>query len=353
VSLALGVSAGLGAGGIIAAFHSLALFIESPLLAWSERVSVRCFSSLSLATLALAMLGAGLAESSIAFAVCLALYGPASGCALAASEGALVESCPSERERTLARLSLAGAGGDLAVPLLLAALAWLGHGWRAAFITGALVTFVLALIHASANALDARLSLEPQVTDAEPASVYRTLKAALSTRPLVAWSAAAALTSLLDEVLIAFAVVQLQHASPVARATAVGAWTIGILAGLFLLERFIERLDSRRVLLASCAGAAASLCVLAITPDVPVAIGALFALGTSTSTLHPLASARAYASLPGRPALVNAVAAAFAPFDLLAPLALAALAVWLGPPAALLALLVAPLGIAWAAYRAR
>ena len=38
--------------------------------------------------------------------------------------------------------------------------------------------------------------------------------------------------------------------------------------------------------------------------------------------MHPLASARAYASLPGRPALVNAVASAFVPFDALCPLVL-------------------------------
>ena len=91
--------------------------------------------------------------------------------------------------------------------------------------------------------------------------------------------------------------------------------------------------------------------MLASTRDVAIASAALFALGASTSTLHPLASARAYASLPGRPALVNAVAAALMPFDALAPLVLGALALWLGTQAAILAILVAPIGIAVAAWR--
>lgn len=48
---------------------------------------------------------------------------------------------------------------------------------------------------------------------------------------------------------------------------------------------------------------------------------------------------------------MNAVAAALAPFELIAPLVLGALAVTFGAPAALLAILVAPLGIALAVSR--
>src|SRR6185503_8455069 len=148
------------------------------------------------------------------------------------------------------------------------------------------------------------------------------------------------------------AMVRLESASPVARAFAVGAWTAGLVGGLVVLERWVERLDSRKVLLASSAVVAGSLLVLASTSEIAIASAALFVLGASTSTLHPLASARAYASLPGRPALVNAVASAFLPFDALAPLVLGALALGLGSPAAIVAILVAPAGIALAAWRA-
>jgi MFS family permease len=348
----LAVPAAIAAGGIITAFHALAIFVEAPLLAWSERISVRWFSAVSLAVLALVTLGAALAGGPIALVICLALYGPASGCALAASEGVLVESRPEERERTLTRLNLAGALGDLAVPLLLGALAWLGLGWRAALVLAAGAAALLAIVHAYSKALDRALPVEQADNGEKAPSVFEALRFALSVRPLLAWSVAAALTSLLDEVLIAFAVVRLEDASALARAFAVGAWTVGLVGGLLFLERFVDRLDPRRVLLASAAVVAASLLVLACTRDVAFASAALFVLGASTSTLHPLASARAYASLPGRPALVNAVAAALTPFDALAPLALGALALWFGTHAAILAILVAPIGITLAAWRA-
>jgi MFS family permease len=347
----LAVPAGIAAGGIIAAFHVLAIFVEMPLLAWSERVSARWFSSASLAVLALVTLGAAVAGGPLALAVCLALYGPASGCALAASEGVLVESRPEERERTLTRLNLAGALGDLAVPVLLGAFAWVGLGWRAALGVAAVSAALLAIVHGAAKALDRRLPVEPD-EDGQSPSVLAALRFAFGQRRLLAWSLAVAFTSLLDEVLIAFAVVRLESASSLERAFAVGAWTAGVVGGLVALERWVDRLDSRKVLLASSAVVAASLTVIACTSDVVIASGALFVLGAGTSALHPLASARAYASLPGRPALVNAVASAFTPFDALAPLVFGAIALWLGAPAAILAILVAPVGIAIAAWRA-
>ncbi len=345
----LAVPAGIAAGGIIAAFHVLAIFVEMPLLAWSERVSARWFSAVSLAVLAVVTFGAALAGGPIALAVCLALYGPASGCALAASEGLLVESRPEERERTLTRLNLAGALGDLAVPILLAALAWVGLGWRSALVLAAASAALLAILHGSARALDQKLTFE--AGEDEAPSVLEALRFAFGTRRLFAWSVAVALISLLDEVLVAFAVVTLEGAAPLARAFAVGAWTAGLVGGLAVLERFVDRLDSRKVLLASSAVAAASLSTIACTHEVVTVSVALFVLGASSSTLHPLASARAYASLPGRPALVNAVAAGLMPFHMLAPLLLGVLAHWLGAPAALLAILVAPIGIALAAWR--
>jgi hypothetical protein len=72
-----------------------------------------------------------------------------------------------------------------------------------------------------------------------------------------------------------------------------------------------------------------------------------------SSVLHPLAKARAYAALPGRPALVNAVFGGLVPIDVAAPLLLGALATGAGSAFAVGALLVAPVGIAAAAARAR
>ncbi len=349
VARELALPAGLAAGGIITAFHVLAIFVETPLLAWSERVTVRWFSAASLGVLACVSLGAALANAPFTLLVCLALYGPASGCALSASEGLLVESRPEERERTLARLNLAGALGDLAVPALLAGLAWLGFGWRYAMAFAAGAAGLLAIVHGGSRALAVRPVRSDD--DGETPAVLESLRLAFSVRPLLVWSLAVSCTSLLDELLVALVVVRLDAASALGRAIVVGAWTVGLVGGLGVLERHIERLDSRRVLLAASGVAAGALVVIACTADVTVVSAAAFVLGASTSTLHPLAAARAYAALPGRPALVNAVSVALVPLDALAPLGLGALAVWLGVPAAMLAILVAPLGIALAALR--
>ena len=146
--------AGLGAGAMITSFHLLAIFVEAPLLAWSERVRVGRFSAAALFTFALACFGAALANGPLLFVLALALYGPASGCALAASEGLLVETRPDERERTIARLTLAGALGDLAVPLLLGALAWFGLGWRVAMAVAGGAALLLAFVHGTSRELD-------------------------------------------------------------------------------------------------------------------------------------------------------------------------------------------------------
>lgn len=360
---------------MITSFHLLAIFVEAPLLAWSERVRVGRFSAAALFTFALACFGAALANGPLLFVLALALYGPASGCALAASEGLLVETRPDERERTIARLTLAGALGDLSVPLLLGALAWLGLGWRVAMAVAGGAALLLAFVHGTSRELD---RLPPKECDdddasdgsnAEPhdaapneshdteeeedePSVLESLRFALSHRRLLAWSAAVALTNWLDEVLVAFVMVRLDHASSLERAIAVASWTIGFLPGLLLLDRHVARLDTRRALYVAAAVAVLALIVLAAGPSVPVACLALGTLGAATSVLYPLAEARRYAALPGRPALVHAVGALFTPFDALTPLALGALALAFGPEAALLAIVAAPLGIALAAWRA-
>ncbi|MCA9612063.1 MAG: MFS transporter [Sandaracinus sp.] len=371
------VPAGLGAGAMITAFHLLAIFVEAPLLAWSERLSVRRFSSGALAVLAIACLGVALSTGPFVFVLCLALYGPASGSALAAAEGLLVEAKPDERERTIARLTFAGALGDLAVPTLLGALAWVGLGWRTAMVVAGAIAAWLALVHGRARALERPPPRGDEEEDDDEEltvgwveggpiralpdggrgagtllRIGSSLRFALGHRRLLAWSAAVSLTGWLDEVLVAFAMVRLDHATALQRAIAVASWTIGFLPGLFLLDRHVPRIDTRRALLVASAVAAVALVVLARSGDVWVATGALFVLGAATSVLYPLAEARRYAALPGRPALVHAVGALFTPFDALAPLVLGAIAVTCGADVAVLAIVAAPLGLAWAAWRA-
>lgn len=355
----LALDPGATAGAIIVAFHGIALFVEAPLLAWSERFTVRRVSSVALAALAASLVLAAVAPAAWVLFLALALYGPASGVALAVAEGTLVESRPAERERTMARLTLAGAAGDLAVPLALGALAFFGLGWREGLAAGAALAMGIAVVHARSRALEvpSRFDDEDDEDDddgedgeaTEGGTLLAALRTALATRPLLEWSFLASLTGLLDEVLVAFTMVRLAvdlDAGPVARAVAVGAWTVGGLVGVAALERWLAHAEPLRLLRLTSVASAICLLVLSLTPHVDVAIVALAALGASGAALHPLLKARAYAALPGRPAIVNAVASALAPLDVAAPIVLAALASWGGPRAALCAILVAPLMIA-------
>jgi MFS family permease len=340
------------AGAMIVAFHSLAFFVETPLLAWSERVRARWFSAASLAVIALSSFAAAIFQSRWSLLLALAVYGPASGCALAVAEGLLVEAAPHSRERTMARLSFAANAGDLAVPLLLAVLSGYGLGWRAGFVVAGALASLLAIAHGSERSL-ARLSSAAS-GDAEGhfPTIRETLRTAFSIRPLLGWSFGSASTNLLDEVLVAFSAVHLHAlgATIGQRSGAVAAWILGGFVGLAGLERLGGRASGRRVLLCASAVTATAVAVLAATHSTGMGTCALFVIGATGGTLHPLAKARAYGTLPNRPALVNAVGAALLPFEMAAPMAIGIVASRAGSLWAIVCLLVAPAVVAIAAW---
>ena len=335
------IDPGHGAGTLIAAFYALAIFVEPLLLRFSERVRARRWITAWLLVLGAVMATGALAGSYGLFLVALALYGPASGAVCGVSEGALVESRPEARERTMAHITLAGALGDLLVPVLLAAVAAVGGGWRAVLGMAAAAAIVLAVPIASSRELDRRFAGPKEEGEAAPPR----MRDALRRRELVGWSLARSLASLMDEVLAAFAAVHVHarvSADPVDGAIAMGFWIAGGLAGLAVLDRALARFAPARILAPSGAAALPVFATLVVARDFALACGALALLGALVSTYHPLASARAYASMPGHPGVVNAVAALWSPLELLAPLALGAVAEVFGPPSALGTLAIVP-----------
>jgi hypothetical protein len=148
--------------------------------------------------------------------------------------------------------------------------------------------------------------------------------------------------------LVAFAAIHLESigATATGRSLAIAGWVLGGFVGIGALERFVQRLGSRLFLLVAALLTVGDVSVLATSRSPGVAAGALFFVGLTGSTLHPLAKARAYAALPGRPAVVNAVASALLVFDIAAPLALGFVAVRSGSMWAIAGILVAPLGVA-------
>jgi predicted MFS family arabinose efflux permease len=330
---------------MLASFHGLAVCVEPPLLRAAERVGARWVLGAALAGIAAVALGASFAGSQIALLVLLALYGPLSGLALSAAEGALVESAPEARERTLARLTLAGALGDLAVPAAIAAI-----GWRGSFRTAALIALALALALACARSLGRRVATSDDEEDGEPPR----LRDALRHRPLVAWCAAAALTNLVDELALALFAVHAHVHLPLGWiAIALGAWTAGGIAGVALLERALDRLAPIRLLGASAAIALVALaCVIVLREPIAVCASA-FVLGASAACFHPIVAARTYASMPGHPGVVNAIGSLFTAPEIGVTLAFGVLADTLGASAALAALAVVPIGMLGISVRVR
>ena len=337
---------------MIVAFHSLAFFVETPLLAWSERVRARWFSAASLAIVALSAFAAAMSSSRWSFLLALAVYGPASGCALCVAEGLVVEAARHSRERAMARLSLAANAGDLAVPLLLAILSCYGLGWRAAFVVAGGFALVLAIVHASARSLDRLSSGANGDPEHHAPTIREALRMAFATRSLLGWSFACASTNLLDEVLVAFSALHMHAlgATPGQRSFAVAAWIFGGFVGLAGLERFDGRSSARRWLLSASAATAIAITTLAVSHSTRMGTCALFLIGVAGSTLHPMAKARAYAALPSRPALVNAVGAVLLPFEMAAPVAIGIVATRAGSLWAIVCLLVAPAVVAMATW---
>jgi MFS family permease len=99
-----------------------------------------------LAALGCVAIGAALAPGPLWLAAALLLYGPASGAGVSLAQATLVDTHPDERERWLARWTLAGELGDLAAPGLLAAAALAGAGWRGAFLVAGLLVLAYAAL---------------------------------------------------------------------------------------------------------------------------------------------------------------------------------------------------------------
>lgn len=351
----LGVGSEFAASAMLVAFYALALLIEAPILAWSERVRVRWFSAASLLVLAVDLAWLAWSPNVVCLLVGLAVYGVASGCVTSASEGALVEADPTKRERTMTRLMISACVGDLLAPLVLAGLSAIGLGWRVGFAVGAVVALGLAVSHACSRSLDVTIVAtdEDDEEGAPSQGFIASLKVGFRCRPLLGWTFACSLAALLDEVFVAFVAIHLEHigASQAERSFALGAWVAAGFVALVVTERVADRIDGRRILALASSVLLGATVGLAITGSVALATVMIALVGASAATFHPLTKARAYTALPGRPGVVNAVSSAFAVVDLLAPIVIGLVAARFGSRAAMLAMLVAPLVVGAGAVR--
>jgi MFS family permease len=294
------------------------------------------------------LLASGAAWSA-GFLICAAAPGPwvltlgltttfiAGGLALGVARASLVAESPVV-ERALTRWTLAASVGDLAGPLVLAGIAWLGGGWRAGMFGCGLAVAAWWL-----GALRAPVGHpEPDDDDEERPS----FRSALRDRRLLGWLLAVALCSPMDEIFVAGTALYAVEVLGVDLATAgllVACDMTGAMVGLMLFERLGS---PPRALVPSCALAMAGLIGFVLAPGVVWAALALFVCGMAEGLHYPLALAQAHRARPGHPGQVEALQELFVPLELAWPLAFGMLADQFGLGVAMFALGIQPVGIA-------
>lgn len=339
--LALDLPGGLGllASALFLVPGLVALALEAVVLAWSDGADRRTVIAASLVVGALASLAAALSTGPVALGLWLGLWGYAVGIANGSAQAALVASSP-DPARAMTRWGLSATAGDVVAPLLLAGVVAMGGSWRVALAASALFPLATALAVATGRPLTAGDPDEDEPR--EPIGVA--VRSALRDRWLLAWLAAAAACTLMDEIVVVLVALRVDAAGvpPLLRAVDLAVLSGGGAVGLALADRALPRVGPRAVLLASAVVVAAAFGGWLLVPSTLL----LALTGLGIGPMWPLCTAAAYARRPERPGLVGALNTLFAPADLAAPVLVGLVADRYGLTAALATLLLQPLVVA-------
>jgi FSR family fosmidomycin resistance protein-like MFS transporter len=269
----------------------------------------------------------------VAFAV---LY-PASGGFVSLSQASLMDMQPERREQNMARWTLAGALGAVTGPLLLAAFAFAGLGWRGLFLGFALLAFVLVLF-------GRRM---PETDDGDERPRVRDAMRVLVRREVFRWLFLLELSDLLLDVFLGFLALYFVDEAGTSAATgglAVAVWTAAGLAGSAAMIPLLHRVDGLRYLRGSAAATGLLFVAFLLVPGPAAKLVLVGAIGLANAGWYPVLKARLYGALGEASGLALTVGALF-PLNAVLPLAIAAVAERWGLATALWPLLAAPLAL--------
>lgn len=339
----------------------VAMVLEPLAFLAADRLPRRWFVVCGLAGLAVGSWIAALAPAPSWLIVAEAISGTSSGIAVGLAQASLVDTYVHGRDRAMLRWGLMGLVGDLAAPALIAALAVVGLGWRAGFaIVGAMVAAWAVLVAVRGGDLpsgaaragdgdDGDDRAAGDDGDADGRGLWAALRLALTDRHLLAWLFGLTLCDLLDEILVVFASLHLRDelgAGAVTRSAVLAGFGAGGAIGLVVVDRLLRRVAALRLLLASSVACTVAYAAWLAAPTAWASLLLMIAVGATAAPLYPLASAQAYAALPGRSGTVQAAAHLFTPLGLALPWLLGVLADAAGTTAALIALAAQPVGLA-------
>lgn len=343
------------AGLIFTAGALSSVLLEPPITLAADRRSLRVPILAGMVALTAGYALAGLAPGYALLLVAVALIFPAIGTAVGLSQSALIDAAPPHQAApTMTRWTLISGVGDLLAPLGVGVGVVAGLGWTALCLVAGGLWLAAALVLAPARFPAAHEPAESAPTDAEDEDQgellrrLRDLRLALRDRALLRWAAISTLATTLDEVFLAFAALYLhdrlhapQEAVSAAIAVAVGAG----LAALILLDRLGQRTSGRRLLPWMAALALTGVALLLVAPTVPLAALALAVVAFAAAGWYPLAQAAAYATRPGRAALVRTVGLLGDPIEIVLPGVTGLIAARFGLSAALAFLALGPLAM--------
>jgi FSR family fosmidomycin resistance protein-like MFS transporter len=286
--------------------------------------------------------GIGFAVSAAASALALGFWtllpalllgNPAVGAFVSLAQATLMDRDPTDRDRNMARWTLAGSVGYVAGPVLIAGGVALGLGWRGVLL--ALAVAALPLAFAARRATGRPTSSVP----------VRGFRAALRNREVLRWLALLEAADLLVDVFhgfLALYFVDVAGVRPVEAALAVAVWTGAGLVGDAALLWLLRHVSGFRYLRVSALLALVAYAAFLGVPSLPVKLVLLALLGLLNSGWYALPKAGLYAALPGESGTAVAVAGIGGLAGACVPAALGFLAETVGLGPTMWLLLIAP-----------
>jgi len=272
-----------------------------------------------------------------ALLVALLIGNPATGAFVSLAQATLMDSEPTQRERNMARWTVAGSIGYVVGPALIAGGVALGLGWRGVLAGLGLAAVPLAL---------AARSLAGHPTGGHVP--FGRFLGALRDREVLRWLALLEATDLLGDVFhgfLALYFVDVAGTGPVEAALAVAVWTGAAFAGDLALLPLLRRMNGRAYLRASALAVLAVYPVFLLVPSTHAKLVLLVPLGLLNAGWYAIPKAGLYTALPGRSGTAVAVAGIGGLAGALVPAALGFLAAGVGLAPTMWLLLIAPAGL--------
>ena len=309
--------------GLIFSVAGCSSMLLDPLLfLLSDRSSKRWWILGGQLGLACAFILAGSAHAFIPLLAAFALMGPAGAAAVALSQAALIDSTPGDSARTMTRWTLLSSIGDFLSPfavttIVASGLGWSGMCWIAAGCW--LVTTVLVWSQPFPHAAH----FHGRESDDPPVSVLAGLRQVLRDGVLLRWAVLSVLTTMLDEVFLAYVVLYLRdalHASAPIIGVIVAIQMAAAFIGLFIMERLLGRIAPPRLLTIASSLTLVGVLGFLFVRTLWFAPIALFVLSLGNAGLYPLVESEAYNRLPGRSGTIRAIIGGLGqPFEIVLP----------------------------------